>query len=51
MKKSLDQNCRDALEQIDTRQYTQALRNDMISENFKIWNCILSQKCRVMVER
>lgn len=49
--KSLDQNCRDALEQIDTRQYTQALRNDGYQKILKYGIAFYRKKCRVMVER
>ena len=41
--KSLDQNCRDALEQIDTRQIHRHCAM-MAIENFKIWNCIYHKK-------
>lgn len=49
--KSLDQNCRDALEQIDTRQYTQELRNDGYQKILKYGIAFYRKKCRVMVER
>ena len=49
--KSLDQNCRDALEQINTRQYTQALRNDGYQKILKYGIAFYRKKCRVMVER
>lgn len=49
--KSLDQNCRDALEQIDTRQYTQALRNDGYQKILKYGIAFYRKKCRVMVEK